>query len=129
MKTLTHNISALIIIAVVTISAFAIPAVSSAQCADEERKGISFCVKSPITAGTIGELIEAILGILIVIATPIVVLFIIYAGFLYVTAQGNAEQIKQATRALTYAIIDGVLVIGAVALAGIIEGVISAFRA
>jgi hypothetical protein len=91
---------------------------------------ISFKLKSPLDGiNSIETLITAILGILIVIATPIVVICIIYAGFLYVTAQGNAEQIKQATRALTYAIIGGVLIIGAVAIAGIIEGVVTAFKA
>ena len=89
---------------------------------------LSFKPKSPINAGSAQELITAVLGILIVIATPIIVLFIIYAGFLYVTAQGNAEQVKQATRALTYAIIGGVLIIGAVALSGIIEGLVGALR-
>ena len=101
---------------------FLVPQVSLAQ--------IRFNIKNPLVGITsIESLITAILTILIVIATPIIVIFIVYAGFLYVTAQGNAEQVKTATRALTYAIIGGILIIGAVALSGIIEGLVTAFKA
>lgn len=78
---------------------------------------------------TLEGLLVAILNIIVVIAVPIIILFIIYAGFLYVTARGNADQTQQATRALTYAIIGGVIVIGAVAIAEIVKNVVDAFRA
>ena len=61
------------------------------------------------------------------IATPVVVIFIILAGFKYVTAQGNPSAIQEATRALTYAIIGGVLIIGAVAISYIIRDLVTAF--
>lgn len=86
---------------------------------------LSFNIESYITATSIEGLLVDILEVLIVFATPIVVLFIIYGGFLYVTAQGNPEQIKQATRTLTYAIIGGVLIIGAVALSEIIKNIVT----
>jgi len=91
--------------------------------------GLSFNVQSRLNPGitTAEGLLSAILNIFIVIATPIIVLFIIYAGFLYVTARGNAEQVQQATRALTYAIIGAVLVLGSVALAQIIKRVVVSF--
>lgn len=70
-----------------------------------------------------------LLRIFITIATPIIVLFIIYAGFKYVTAQGNAQQVQEATRALTYAIIGAVLIIGAVAISEIIANTVGALQA
>ena len=73
-------------------------------------------------------LILVILNALITIAIPIVTLMIIYAGFLYVTARGNAEQTKKATTALTYAIIGAILIIGAVAITGIMQETICEFR-
>jgi hypothetical protein len=84
---------------------------------------------SPIKTeyNTLEKLIVGILDALIILAIPIITLMIIYAGFLYVTARGNAEQVRRATNALTYAIIGGVLVIGAVAITGIIEQTISEF--
>jgi hypothetical protein len=79
--------------------------------------------------GSFKDLLLAILNIVIVIAIPIIVLFIIYAGFMYVTARGNASQLEQATRTLTYAIIGGVLILGAVTLGGIIGNVVDSFTA
>lgn len=91
--------------------------------------GVSFELKNPLAFGTLQEFIVAILRVIIVIAVPIVVIFIVLAGFKYVTARGNPNQIQEATRALTYAIIGGVLIIGAVAIAEIIENLVTAFSA
>lgn len=89
--------------------------------------GIKFKWESFIAPTSIEDLLLAALNVFIVVATPIVVLYIIYAGFLYVTAKGNAEQVQQATRALTYAIIGGVIIIGATAIAAIVSGVVGSF--
>jgi uncharacterized membrane protein len=91
--------------------------------------GISFTLQSPLATDSIEGLIVAILEFVVIIATPIVVLFIIYSGFLYVTARGNAEQTKKATTSLTYAIIGGILILGAVALSAIIAGIVDSFTA
>ncbi len=88
---------------------------------------LSFELKNPLAFTSLQDFIVAILNIVIVIATPIVVIFIILAGFKYVTARGNASSIEEATRALTYAIIGGVLIIGAVAIAEIIKGLVTSF--
>jgi hypothetical protein len=91
------------------------------------QSGIKFSLPNFLNFNSIEGLVVGILNILIVIAVPIIVLYIIYAGFLYVTAQGNAQQIQQATRALTYSVIGGVLVIGAVAISAVVSGVVSSF--
>ena len=84
-------------------------------------------INNPIRAQTITELLLAILRIFMVIAVPIIIFFIVYAGFLYVTARGNSEQIQTANRAFTYAIIGGLIILGAVVLVGIIQNLVSAF--
>lgn len=89
--------------------------------------GASQGLRNPIRVNSIQELLLILLNLVIVIATPIVVLFIILAGFKYVTARGNPNQIQEATQALTYAIIGGVLIIGAVAIAEIIKNLVEAF--
>ncbi len=88
---------------------------------------LSYSLQNPLAFESIQGFIVAILNVIIVIATPIVVIFIILAGFKYVTARGNATQVQEATRALTYAIIGGVLIIGAVAIAEIIKGLVTSF--
>lgn len=85
--------------------------------------------RNPTGRDSIEELILDVLTALIVIVTPIIVLMIIYGGFLYVTARGNAEQIRKATATLTYAIIGGALVITAVAITTMIEASVEEFRA
>lgn len=76
---------------------------------------------------TIDGLLVAILNILMILMVPIIVFFIILAGFKYVTARGNASQVEEATKALTYAIIGGVLILGAVAISEIIKNVVESF--
>jgi len=75
----------------------------------------------------IATLLLLVLQVIIIIMTPIITLFIIYAGFMYVTARGNVEQTQQATRTLIYAIVGGVMILGAVAASGIIENLVNAF--
>ena len=84
-------------------------------------------LNNPIKVDSIQELLNLILKLVIIIATPIVVLFIVFAGFKYVTARGNAGQVEEATKALTYAIIGGVLIIGAVAISEIIKNLVNSF--
>jgi type III secretory pathway component EscU len=90
-------------------------------------QGVSIRLENPLSVKSIQDLLVAILNIVMILMIPVIVFFIIYAGFLYVTARGNAEQVKQATRALTYAIIGGVLVVGAFAIAEIIKATVQSF--
>lgn len=78
---------------------------------------------------SIEGLLVAILNIVMILMVPVIVFFIIYAGFKYVMAQGNASQVEEATRALTYAIVGGVLILGALAISQIIQSVVTAFSA
>ncbi|MEY2665652.1 MAG: hypothetical protein RLZZ480_757 [Candidatus Parcubacteria bacterium] len=82
---------------------------------------------NPIKVDSIQDLLELILRLVIIIATPLVVLFIILAGFKYVTARGDARQVEDATKALTYAVIGGILIIGATAIATIIKNFVNSF--
>ena len=75
---------------------------------------------------SIPALFKEILAVVMIFAVPIIVFFIIYAGFLYVTAGGNPDTIKKATAAITYAVIGGLLILGAQVLIIVIEGTVSA---
>lgn len=90
----------------------------------------NFNVQSPLksTITDVPSLILAILNLLITISIPIIVIAIVYAGFTYVTSQGNPEKIKTATRMLTYAIIGAVLIIGALVITQIIGTTVQSFR-
>ena len=82
---------------------------------------------NPIAFTSIQELLVALLYVFMTIATPIVVFFLIYAGFMYVTAQGNPEKIRVASQALMYGIIGGVINLGSAGIATIIKNTVEAF--
>lgn len=84
-------------------------------------------IKNPLNVATVEDFFRAILAILLIIAVPLIVFFIIYAGFLYVTARGNEEKLTTANRALFYAILGGLLILGANILINIISGTIETF--
>ena len=84
-------------------------------------------IENPLNVDTIGDFLEAILVIVMVLAVPVIIFFIVYAGFLYVTARGNSEQVKKATSAFTYAIIGGLIVLGALVLVTVIQNLVRAF--
>lgn len=91
--------------------------------------GLSYSLKNPLAFDSIEDLFLAILNIIMVIAVPIIVIFIIFSGFKYVTSQGDTSKVEEAKKALTNAIIGGVLIIGALAIAQIIKGLVTAFAA
>jgi len=84
---------------------------------------------NPLKAQSLTALLQDILNALIVLAIPVIVFFIIYAGFLYVTARGNSETVGKAHRALLYALIGGVLILGANVLVSVISGTVDTFKA
>jgi amino acid transporter len=76
---------------------------------------------NPITSGTFTEVMKNIAETAAKIGLPIVGIFMIYAGFLFVSARGSEEQIEKAKRTFFWAVIGGALVIGAFAIATAIE--------
>jgi hypothetical protein len=102
---------------------------AGAPCENSQGDGLSYTLCNPLQFNSLEALIVGILNVLLIIAVPIIVFFIIFAGFSYVTAQGNPEKIKQASRSLTYAIIGGVLILGAVAISEILKNVVASFSA
>ena len=73
----------------------------------------------------IPQLINAILDVLIQVGTPIAVLFIVYSGFLYVTARGDETKITDATRALKWTVVGTAVLLGAVVISNVIGGTIT----
>ncbi len=77
--------------------------------------------------GSIPDLIFAIINVLIIIALPIVVFFLIFAGFMYVTARGNPEKLQKASQALLYGVIGGVIILASAAIMTIVKNIVVAF--
>lgn len=81
-------------------------------------------LQNPLKSKTLMEFLTAILEIMLVFAIPIIVLFIIYAGFLYVTAQGDESKIKTAHAALTWSVVGGVIILAAKLIVDVIQATV-----
>lgn len=70
--------------------------------------------------------IKTVLQGVIKIAIPILALAIIYSGFLFVFARGNPEGISKAKDTLLYTLIGSAVLLGAYAIAELIESTLKA---
>ena len=89
---------------------------------------ISIEFDNPIETDTLAGFLEKVLDIILTIGIPIVAVFIIYSGFLFVTARGNAEKLKEAKQTFFYTMIGAAILLGAWVLAQAISGTIDQFR-
>ena len=94
-----------------------LPSVASAACAPGE-----LC--NPLRYTEIGLLIRDILGIVVYIGFFIAIFFIIYSGYLFVTAAGNVEKIKEARHNFMWTIIGVAILLGAQALSYLVLGTV-----
>ncbi|MFZ1074893.1 MAG: hypothetical protein WAN50_00775 [Minisyncoccia bacterium] len=69
------------------------------------------------TGTTLNSLLTSILGFVVQIGSIIVVLMLVYVGFLFVTAQGNDSKLSQARNALLWTVIGALILLGAQGIA------------
>lgn len=73
---------------------------------------------------TIPGFLKAILNIVIDISVPIIVLMIVYSGFLFVKAQGNPEALATARKAIMWTIVGAAVILGASVISYSIKGTV-----
>jgi hypothetical protein len=113
MRLIGHRVSNLYWLALPALcvcAALVFPAVSLAQSVGTTRPA---GIENPLRFDTISALLKAIIDTAMVLATPIAVLFLVYAGFLFVTARGNETQLTTAKRVLGYTLLGIVVIFGA----------------
>ncbi|MEK7099926.1 MAG: hypothetical protein AAB883_02195 [Patescibacteria group bacterium] len=71
------------------------------------------------------ELVDAILTAIVRIGGIVLVLALVYVGFLFVAAQGNEEKIRNARSALLWTVIGGLILLGATAISAVIKGTVA----
>lgn len=94
---------------------FAIPAIAAA--ANE--------LENPTSFDSVQAFIEGFLRVVVYIATPIIALFMVYAGFLFVKARGSESGLKEAKDNFKYVVIGAILILGAWVFATLIGGTVS----
>ncbi len=78
---------------------------------------------NPLDGGSnIGDLLNVLLDTLLKVGAIIGVFFVIYAGFLFVTARGNDTQITKAKMTLLYTLIGLAIILGARVIIAIVKG-------
>ena len=109
--------------------AFSLPLISLAGNTNGEpcdNKSGKIC--NPISAYTFYGLIMMLLQGIIKIMIPVVAVAIIYCGFLFVSARGNAEKITKAKDALFYTLIGSAILLGSYALAELIASTVNSLK-
>lgn len=77
--------------------------------------------KNPIGFNTLKDFLLALLKVIITLAFPIIVLAVVYTGFLFVTSRGSEEKLKTAKKALVWTLIGAMIVLGAFVIANAIK--------
>ena len=72
------------------------------------------------------ELLRRILGWITTAFVVIATMFLIYAGYLFMTASGDADKVTRARKMLTYALIGVAVAFGAGILIGVIRYIVGA---
>lgn len=87
----------------------------------------SCAVTNPLNVNSFPDLINKVLQGVLVIAVPVIILFIVYSGFLFVTARGDTVKLATARLNFFYVIIGSIVLLGAMAIASIVANTIRSF--
>ena len=74
---------------------------------------------------TIPTFIAGALKVLVIVALPVIALFIVVAGFMYIAARGNPGKISEAHKNFVYVLIGALLILGAWVIATLIGGTVT----
>ncbi len=75
---------------------------------------------NPLKAGDLSELLTAVLRGIVQIGAILLVLALVWVGFLFVAAQGAEEKIRDARNALFWTVVGGLILLGATAISEVI---------
>jgi len=79
---------------------------------------------NPLKTDSLTEFLGLVVDVLIRVGIPVAAMFIIYSGFLFVTARGSEEQVRKAKSTFFWAVIGTALLVGAWVVITIVEGTI-----
>ncbi len=81
-------------------------------------------LENPLRAGSLPELLTIVLEAVVQIGSILLVLALVWVGFLFVMAQGAEEKIRDARGALVWTVIGGMLLLGAKAISEVIQATV-----
>lgn len=80
---------------------------------------------NPLGYSTITEFLDRILRLVVQIGFPVIVLYIVFIGFKFITAQGKAEKLNEVRSLFFWAIVGSLVVLGAQALSLAIQATVN----
>lgn len=106
-----------------------VPVLLFAQTADKNSDpNININFKNPLRANSIQGLLLDVLSILIQVGAIIAVLAFVYAGFKFIAARGNQDEIKKARENLWYVAIGTIILLGANIIVTIIKNTVDQLK-
>ena len=72
---------------------------------------------NPLKANTFAEVVQGFAKILTQVGVPLAAIFLIYAGFLFVSARGDEKQLETAKKTFWWTVVGTALLVGAYAIA------------
>lgn len=85
-------------------------------------------LKNPLVVDSVSELVRAVAEVVMKIGFMVAVVFIIYSGFLYVSARGSEEKLKKAHATFTWTMIGTAVILGAWTIAMVIESTVKSLK-
>lgn len=79
---------------------------------------------NPIKSTDLKQLVEKFLKVVVEFGAIIAVFFLIYAGFLFVKAQGNESELQKAKQTFFWVIVGGMVILGAHVLSRVIDNTV-----
>ncbi len=112
MKKLSHVIRLMLVAA-----AASLPVILFAADTFDNPVGLN---ANGVAIDTVPKFLIALVQGALVLLTPLIVVFFVYAGFLFVTAQGNEAKLEKAKRTVFWSVIGALLIVGAIVLSAAI---------
>lgn len=84
-----------------------------------------FVLRNPLKAKSLEALITDVIKILIQIGLSVAVLFIVYSGYLFVTAGGNSEKVSKAGTVFLWAVVGTAILLGALVIMQVVQNTIN----
>lgn len=88
--------------------------------------GTTFQLQNPLQVDSLEEFLTAILEFIVRLGTLVVIVMLVFVGFMFVNARGNPDEINKARQALLWVLVGGVILIGAQIIAEAIKATVEA---
>ena len=108
---------------------FCFPSVLLAQGSSGGSGSGGVTMKNWLDVGTIPEFLSALFKIVAQIGAVALAFYIVYTGFLFVSAQGNEQALRKAKDSLTWVLIGGAIILGAWVLSEAVQETITTIGA